>query len=440
MRVVPTLPVVLLAACAPQSATLTEGSYVAFIDANNSASIGKNKIDPNDYDVTFNLDCREFETDEDEEALKLPDPIKACGESKEPQIEEWAWSNGYHVVTEELDPWRGEGVITSEGDLQIGFHHRVPGGEDMRFVFSIDPTFQPVHCVQGQVEGVPIDGNWIEEWSEAELTYISELPDDRREAFSHMEPYLDGGRLYFLNGFSYQFNPLNTLDIWSLPDYFVAGSAQGKFVEELMYHRTARYGEPPAYNILDAIGVTDSTVFTNANDVWWCDKPAGIDPEDDPCVRTFDTDWDGIRPGVGEPDPDDVPETIEERVRSAQARSQTELDWFTSPTGKPEDSVFAFESISHANEWRIPDGLPPGFDMWGEFHSNYVVFSADSVLEEGGQVSGAFSLLFEAANSSTRVFVKGAFEIDKVKKDKWVTEDLEANKLEEAGVTLCLDS
>ena len=102
--------------------------------------------------------------------------------------------------------------------------------------------------------------------------------------------------------------------------------------------------------------------------------------------------------------------------------------------------AFAYEPISHLNLWRIPDGKPPGFDGWAETHANYVVFSGDSDLTVGGSASGAFSLLYEADDSSTRVFVKGKFEIDKIKKDNWVTENLEANKLEEAGVTLCIDS
>ncbi len=437
MRLAPLIPVPLLAvACAPQSAQLTEGSYMAFIDADDSLTIAKEEVDPEDYDTYFNVDCREFETPEDEKALRLPDPINICGDKKwPPQIEQWAIDSGFYAVTEDLDPWRGEAIITSEGDLQIGFHHRLPGGADMRFLFTVNPTFQPTQCVQGQAEGVPWDGNWIEEWSEAELTYIASLPDDRREAFSHMDDFLETGRLYFLTGGSYQLNPLDTLDLWFLPDHFVAGSAQGKFAEERIWHRSARYGEPYVYNAIDAIGATDSTILIDASDVWWCDLAAGSDPEEVQCSRTFDTNWDGISGGAGDSD-----ETFEEHVRNAQERNQTEMDWLTSPTGKPEDSVYAYEPISHANEWRIPDGLPPGFDSWAELHPNFVVFSEDSVLEAGGAASGAFTLTLESNDSSTRVFVKGRFEIDKIKNDKWRAEDLEQNKLDEAGVTLCIDS
>jgi len=408
----------LASACAPQSAVLTEGSYIAFIDAENSQSIAKEKVDPDDYDTTFNVDCREFETAADEEALRLPDPTPICGPQKwPPAYEQWALNSGYYVVTEELDPWRGEAILTSEGDLQIGFHHKVPGGEDMRFLFVVDPTFQPTECVQNQVEGIPVDGNWIQEWSDAELTYIANLTDSRKEAFAHFEDYLDDGRLFFMNGSSYQFNPNDVLDIWGLPQYYEAGAANGKFVEDLLHLRVSRYGEPEAYNALDALGATDSTIQIDANDVWYCDMAAGTDPDSDNCQQDR-----------------------EEHVRQVVADTRTELNLLMSPTGDAADAVFAYEPIGHLNLWRIPDGKPPGFDGWAEMHANYVVFSGDSDLTVGGSAKGAFSLLYEADDSSTRVFVKGEFEIDKIKEDNWVTEDLEANKLEEAGVTLCIDS
>jgi hypothetical protein len=65
------------------------------------------------------------------------------------------------------------------------------------------------------------------------------------------------------------------------------------------------------------------------------------------------------------------------------------------------------------------------------------VFSGDSDLVAGGQAKGAFSLVLDADQSSTRLFIEGEFEIDKIKNDRWTTANLAHDKLEEAGETLC---
>jgi hypothetical protein len=446
-----------LAACTPNNAVLTGGSYIAFVDDGTSLSLAKDQLDPVDYgaDNYWNLDCREFASEEDEAALRIgcseddegcdpatdPPPIDICGANKwPPQYEEWAQQSGFRVVTEELDPWRGQALITSEGDLQIAFHHRAPGGADTRFVIAVDPDFSPTTCavdgdsyklVSYDGGNVPMkdannngvdDGGWIERWSTGTeehpqgLAYIESLDQDDpyRAAFDHFEPFLDGN-LYFLNSGGYQINPSETSDFWFVPDNWQAGAAQGRFVEENINSRGARYGEPFVYNYVDYLGTTSTTVpgITEA-DLWYCYVAPDDDPESSNCLLAQD----------------------EEVVETARG-IQDELGFMMSPTGKPGDRKFDYAPISHTNFWRPSDGRASGFDGWSELHYNYVVFSKDSDLSVGGQATGAFSLVFDAGESTSRVFVKGSFQIDKIKRDHWTTAELEQDKLIENEVSLC---
>lgn len=449
IRLVPALA--LLAACAPQNASLVSGSYIAFIADATSISLQKEAIDPDKYNqggepcgegaqpgdsCSYNMDCRTFEnglfaSESDEEALRLEEPIKICGDNEwPPEHEEWATQAGFRVVTESLDPWRGEALVTSEGDLQIAFHHRVPGGSDMRFILAVDPDFAPTHCItdaDGKVVREPYDGDWVEHWSRgtdvhpAGLAYIESLPPDDPqepgeliEAYDHLLPYLDG-RLYFLNDDSYQLNPSQTDDFWYFPDYWQAGSNIGKFVEEDIGNRSPRYADPWVYNYID---LTDGYYTPNPTvaDLFYCESLVvfGGDPEQDTCMANLET-----------------------RTNNITEEIREELDRMMSPTGKPEDTVFKYAPIPHVNFWRLPDGRGAGLDGWGELHYNYIVFSKDSDLSVGGAAKGAFSLVFDAYESSTRFFVKGEFEIDKIKKDRWTAMNLEEQKLIENDVELC---
>lgn len=423
------VPTLFLAACAANNAELTEGSYVAFISDRTSLSLTKGTIDPSDYEGMYEVDCRSFEdgtfaSQDDEDSLRLEDWVKICGpEVWPPQYEQWATQAGFFVVEEELEPWRGEALITSEGDLQISFHHRVPGGQDMRFVISVDPDFSPTTCVQdedGNTERVPMDGDWVGEWSK-ELQWIAEQDDEVREPYSHLEPYLDDGRLYFLNAFSYQFNPFDTSGSdWDLPEYWIAGAAQSKFVDEVMNHRSARYGEPEIYNNIEANDSTTEASGVSPADLWYCEMEPGDDTSAAPCRNDNYADL----------------EEQDAHVREVAAGIHTELERLFTPDADA-DPIFSYAPITHTNFWRAPDGRPAGFDGWSELHYNYVVFSGDSDLTEGGRAEGAFSLTFDADISSSRMFVKGSFVIDKIKKDRWKTADLQADKLVENGVELC---
>lgn len=432
------------AACAPNNAKLVDGEYIAFLSAGTSLSLAKELVPLDKYDTHYQIDCREFETKEEEDALRLPNAVDyVCkGNKWPPEYESWQTEAGFEVVTEKMDPWRGEAVITAEGDLQIGFHHRIPGGADMRFEFTVDPDFAPQTCIideNGKTKHVPKDGDWIENWSAETLGWMASSKDKYPEAFAHIEPYMDG-KLYFLNARSYQYNPVDSTltSDWDIPPEWTAGTARGKFVEELLFPRTARYGDPRLYNAIELSGSSETTYggFLDDFELWYCEVPA--------CEEGVTTTSPGGASECALPEDHDgqtwwvseCADLQDDAVHDVASDVHKELVQVMTPVedGAP---VFDYAPLAHLNYWREPDGLAPGFDGWGELHYNYVVFDKDSVLEEGGSAKGAFSLLLDSDQSSTRVILEGQFEIEKIKKDKWTTSNLQRDKLIEAGQTLC---
>jgi hypothetical protein len=405
----------LTVACAPQSATLEAGEYTAFVDASNSLSLLKNELDPADFTDVVEVDCREFETLADRDRLELPNAIRICGENTwPPTYESWADGNAYYVVREELDPWRGQALITGEGDLQISFHHRLPGGADFRIVMAVDPEFGPVTCKNeaDDYRHIRRDGDWVKEWS-TELDAIAALPEEQRARYKYVDG-LEGGRLFFMNADGYQFDPdapVNTDTTWPLPREWMAGAAQGKFAEELMFHRPPRYGSPDVYNF---VPTASQTVAPNAgDDMFYCDLERGEDPATSACVELLDT-----------------------QLHDIVADTATELDTMSTPEGGSE-SLLSYAPIPHLNNWRPVDGLAPGFDGWGELDYSYVAFSKGSVLEVGGAADGAFGIVLESVDSGSKVFVQGKFKIDRIRRDRFTSKDLERENVEESGNQLC---
>ncbi len=487
------VPVLLLSVgCAPQSAEVVSGSFVAFFSERVSASLGKEEVDPTDFDTNYTVDCRDagyylqeqvwngsaavpdefaaagqFACRSDERDFRLEDSIGCgpqaaavpngfsyCGEDGRDgtdyaqypaENEVWINQAGFRVVTEELEPWRGEAVITAEGDLQIGFHHRLPGGADFRFTFTIDPDFQPTRCdVQDDlsVKAAPFDGDWIENWSE-ELPRILDRNERYRAAFEHMEPFLEDGRLFFLNGQSFQRNPRSPDDAWSLPDQYEAGTARGKISEELLIQRQSIWAFPFVYAAVDDPaddGEDAPPPPFETQDLWFCD----YDPEDtseNPACQNYQPEIRSVFEADSrfEPDPGSrFPDlnTMEAFIEETADRTANELRRVLRPVNG-EDPIYEYRPLTHMNRWRPRDVPPAGFDGWGEMHYNYVVFSGDSELEVGGAAEGAFTLALEAQDSWTQVFVKGRFVIDRIRQDRWVTEDLRESKAEENDVELC---
>lgn len=423
------LPALALGACIPNNAELTSGTFVAFMANSTSLSLAQEKVVPEDFDVNYNVDCREeFIGGDDLTGVELLEPkAQAVCDQGLPNHEEWYLDEAFRVVSEPLDAWRGEALINAEGDLQITFHHTLEGGADFRFTMAVDPAFQPVTCSgdeNGDLVRTPIDGDWVENWS-SELDWVAGLTGPDAQAYDHIAPYADDGRLYFLNARSYQINPLSIGsaqnddpsddDRWPLPDQWAAGAAVGEFSEEEISQRLARYADPAIYNLNDAsIFISNAAIAPSG--LWVCrsaESPITDDTATDPCMLA-----------------------LQDRVRNTALEIRSEMEVLMTPPGA-NAPVMQFAPITHANLWRDRDDEDAGLDGWGELHYNYIVFSGDSELEEGGFASGGFNLTLDGTRSGSRVYLKGEFVIDSIKGDRFTTDRLALKKAEENGNELC---
>jgi hypothetical protein len=225
----------------------------------------------------------------------------------------------------------------------------------------------------------PVDGMWLENWSAD----------------------VDAGTLYYLNSAAYQFNPAQLDEVWGLPNEWLAGFATAKFGPEEFYLRGVRYGEPSFYSRFEAEEVTEPS----PDELFYQAMNAGVDPASSTAFQSLIADVEEI---------------------SGQTTAELELV-----------EVPGVRTKVHTNEWRAPDGRAAGLDSWVELHYNWVRIGANSTLEVGGSASGEFSLTFDAAESQSRLFIQGSFVVDEIKADRWVTDDIQAIKLEENGTVLC---
>jgi len=323
VRIAP-LTVLLAVGCKPQTAELTAGDYFAFMSEATSFSLLKGSVDPEKWkdDQRFVVDCRDFGTKKENDVLKLPDPLKICKKWEDgdgdghpaPEVEAWMGQGGFHVLTEPLEPWRGEAVITAENDLQLSFHHRIPGGSDFRFSIVVDPDFQPTECaVEGDgAKPQNIDGNWLENWTQ-DLRNLEDdadgdgwpnsadcAPDDAdvfpcndaelendgfdsdcderdearedkcgqpglSEGHAILADHIDSGTLWYLNARGFQLDPADPEDtFWSIPEHYRAGFAAGKFADEDFHTRAPRWGDSVVYDAVEnelGVSITEDDLF-----------------------------------------------------------------------------------------------------------------------------------------------------------------------------------
>lgn len=413
------LAILSLAACYPQNAELVEGQYAAFVSATRSLTTRRELLDLEEFEATSKIDCR---AEDDRDAFDDADRAKICQgdegapNGRFPVHETWLKQDAFQLVTETLAPedtWIGEAIITSEQDFQVTFHHRMPGGEDLRWQFAIDPVFAPKRCQpkgDDQFGYEPIDGDWIENWS-------ADLGDGE-------------DRLFLLTGNSYQVNPLNfdgnaanTAQYWALPRQWEAGIAQGKFSEDLLNMRTDRYGLPSVYALADA----DDDVEIERKDLFYCPTAPGETPSNNSIC-----DWATFDPSeAGGAEAADDFLTFGDMIDAVKA---------TADDTTAELSRAGVDFIAphvHENRWRAADGNAVGLDGWAGVHYNWVRIDAGSTLEVGGSASGEYHLVLDAADTGSRVFLRGTFQIDKIKKDIYSTRDVNAEKNEENQTVLC---
>jgi hypothetical protein len=412
----------LLPACAPQNASLT-GEFTAFLADGSSITLQRDNLKLGQFERNYAVDCRDFATarnEEENEELRLDDRLQICqGDVDEngvtigrddwpPTHETWLADSGFVVVGEPLDPWRGEGIITSEGDVQIGFHHRLPGGPDFRFAIVVDPDFQPRSCVQAEDgEGVsyePVDGDWVENWS-----------TDLQEG--------ETGRLFYLHAGSYQFNPSRlpsaadpSPPVWFLPNEWLAGYSRGRFADDDFRVRPPRYATPETYFSYDSAELAGDAATVRRDDLFFC---SWAGEEADPDYAVFD----GCMVNQFER-AEEIADEVAEEFELVDLQVESE----SLPSMRPR---------IHPNLWRTPNTNAAGLDGWVEFHYSWIRFDEGSDLSTGGAATGEFQMVFDAFDSASRFFVRGSFDVKRFKRDTWTTEYLPPVKFEEAGTTQC---
>jgi hypothetical protein len=403
--------VALAGACAPQNASIGEGSFVGFLSVNTSAVFVNDDLRIEDFDENWVIDCRALPEGQE----RLEGAIDNCAEGGGVRVprqqgaevvlhEAWIDRDAYVVVREELDPWRGEAVMTSEGDLQLTFHHRLPGG-DFRWSTVIDPNFQPVECLpqdDGQLAFTAIDGDWVQQWSAAMTTPNYEGGDVVWPGRS------DEGFVIPLNAVSYQFNPGQTEQTWSLPPTMEAGYARARFGPEEIFNQSSRYGLPSAYLAFDL----DDREGPPRDRIWYAELPVGATEDELRDNRAF-----------------------QNLMRTAEAtafQTQEELAAFGVPN--PE----RFRPFIPSNAWRSPDGTTGGFDGWAEMHYSWIrIDQPREDVRVGADISGEFVAWFFGSNSQSRFMVEGTFEVSNVKKDRWTVPNVQQERLEESNTNLC---
>ena len=400
-----------LSACGPQSAELLDASVTGWLSEETSFVLYQGLVDMahEDWDASWNIDCRTLE--DGDEALRLDGGLNVCenggtfgvvsegSETGETWLNDAAW-RGFNL---ELDnAWRGEGIYTHEGDLQVAFHHRLPGGQDFRFLFVIDPDFSPTECVvndAGETVAAPYDGTpWRDAWNDiwTQLGNQSDVAPFMAQATSDFP----NGDLYFLNARSYQIDGENitnaNLRRWTLPEEWMSGFAHGTFGVEDMHSRPNFYARPYVYQAVDADDFF--AIVRSAEYVWYRPESA-------------------------------LPGDAEDHVTYARQ----DLNRAT-----PAGLNVGFQPILVDNSWRDVDGEKAGLDNWDELAYSWVVLSEDSDPTPGGKVSGAFSILMDPDDSSSRFVVQGRCEIPSVRRERFGGPDLRAETAEAAGFSPCI--
>lgn len=420
----------LAAACNPQNAQIVSGDYTAWLAATNSVTLKKWAPDLDtleEFQAEFErvkvVDCRDFE-DGNNDALRLPGYEKICGKEGQwpPTHESWLTQNGFYALGNPLEVWRGEAIITSEGDAQLGFHVNLPGGRDFRFQLAVDPDFQPRQCRLSEdgteVEYAPVDGDWVAEWSKD----------------------VESGTMYYLNAGTRQFDPDSLYwsgqavpgDYggpvqWFFPNEWEAGFAQGRFADDQFTLRPTRYAAPSAFINVDNDFSAD---YARRDEILGCpEMPAGVPELDMLC----DYDVEVLGPNNEVRTAFDLGERLE-RTRTIAREVEAELLRF----GMADDAELPpIKPYLHDNLWRESDGRKQGIDGWAELNYSWIRFDEGSSFEAGGAASGEFNLFFDGLASQSRFHVRARFEIDAWADDFWTTEYLPPIKFEENGSTLC---
>ena len=341
------------------------------------------------------------------------------------QKNNWATEDGYFGLRGDLDAWRSEALINSEGDLQLTIHVDLGDDQDFRYVWSIDPGFAPDDCLEdddGELYRAFSDGsNWVQEWSEDE----------------------EGNLIYYLTAGSYQVDPTDSEISWYLSDQMVSGYSHAKFAAEEFSSHPGEFGHydlegAPLYWGYDALNDRDLS--------------GGF----------LGVDVPGHAGGIGEAGNGEYIDWFEQYQANSESLCTTvkgaKCDDGESPAGLTweeemvlvlgavadhdgngilDDGEARFEHKIETNMWRPVDNTISGLDGWMEVHSSWVRLKTGQTVAPGEKVAGDFQIFFEGTEAGSRLLVRGEFEITELEMDRWGYEILEDVKREENGTLYC---
>jgi hypothetical protein len=331
----------------------------------------------------------------------------------------WIRDDGYYAMSGDVDVWRSEALINSEGDLQLTVHIDIGDGEDFRFAWSIDPDFSPNDCLEtddGELYRDYQDGSdWIEEWSEDE----------------------EGNLIYYLNTGAYQVDPTDSENSWYLSQDMLSGYSFAKFGSEEFASHPAEYGH---YDL-------------NGGPLPWGDGLSG---------GFLGMSVDGHAGGAAAVNSDGYVDWYEQYVANLDALCNTalgrrcstfdgndDLSWEEELTlilgASKDDNVNGvldqgearFEHKIESNLWRPLDNTISGLDGWMEVHSSWVRLKTGQTVAPGENVKGDYQIFYEGTEAGSRLLVRGEFEITDLDMDQWGYDVLEEVKREANGTPYC---
>ncbi len=335
----------------------------------------------------------------------------------------WIQEDGYYGLSGEIDAWRSEALINSEGDLQLTIHVDIGDGEDFRFAWSIDPDFAPDDCLEnenGDLERQYMDGsNWLNEWSEDE----------------------DGNLIYYLNAGAYQVDPNDSEISWYLSNDMLSGYSFAKFGSEEFSSHPAEYG----HYALDGSPL-----------------PWGVNPMTGRSLEGgfLGVSVEGHGGQAGMAGDEDYVDWYEEYLANEEALCNTVLgercdsynggdfkswedEFLTlgaasmSPYGIDGRGEARFEHKIESNLWRPIDNTVSGLDGWMEVHSSWVRLQTGQTVAPGERVKGDYQIFYEGTEAGSRLLVRGEFEITELQMDEWGYEILEDAKREANDTPYC---
>jgi hypothetical protein len=414
--------VALLAGCTPQDADV-QAKYAIYLAAASSENI--NRLDSTGVPVEDRqeklgltpVDCRDLtyladEADDDAEAAELIAAARLTGADYaaeccsnadatddfdcnpvQPAWFDWMNDYAYFLKEGDVEPWRTEAVITTEGDFQLTVHMDFPDFGDLRFGWVIDPTFQPKECVDGTdgAELQDVDGSWLDGWSQGEE-----------------------GTLWQLNAGAYQVNPSDNAKAWYFQPSWDAGYTFARFGDEEFYGHATDY-QDSLYRPFYA-----KTYYGDCADGGDNDNDGDVDGDDKECHTGLDFEGPQIPASHGT-SADQYADWVAETRTYFNGDDTEKAIADLSVMGK---STFPLQMKIEDNGWRgetTDEDPSAGFQGWLGVSSSWVRIDnpEDIAVHPDKPITGEFQIYLEGLAAASKMFIGGTFSINNVREDVW---------------------